>query len=365
MSRRRHSRPPADDAGLHMLAGALVAALLLGLLGALLLVDTLPGVGLVPGYRVWLGGIVVFGVVAAWLGGWLSEWLSQRDLARRRPTPRSSRTRRDGAEKDADDTATDSGVAPAPLPVAWRRVLARRCHHCRRLPEPVRREFESQLHRFMIGRKVTGIEIDVTEELRILVAASAVTLTAGWPGSEWSRLSEVLLYPKDFDEEYGFDAPELAGQAHPWGIVVMSAPSLQTSFQNRADGYHVGIHEFMHLLDMGDGEADGIPVGFGSARIEAWERLWPREENRLLRGQSVLSPYALTNRVEFLAVAAEAFFGIPVALRRSHRELYDILRDYFRQDPAAWEAASGAAAVEEASIPPRRRAKCARRRATR
>ncbi len=206
----------------------------------------------------------------------------------------------------------------------------------------------------------------MTEELRVLVAASAVTLTAGWPGSAWTRLSEVLLYPKDFDEEYGFDAPELAGQAHPWGIVVMSAPSLQASFENRAGGYHVGIHEFTHLLDMGDGEADGIPVGFGSARRAAWDRLWPREEKRLLRGQSVLSPYALTNRVEFLAVAAEAFFGIPVALRRSHRALYDILSDYFRQDPAAWETASGATApVGEASIPPRRRPKCARRRATR
>jgi MtfA peptidase len=45
--------------------------------------------------------------------------------------------------------------------------------------------------------------------------------------------------------------------------------------------------------------------------------------------------------VEFLAVAVEAFFEAPLALRKRHREAYTILSDYFRQDPAAWDDARG------------------------
>jgi MtfA peptidase len=40
-------------------------------------------------------------------------------------------------------------------------------------------------------------------------------------------------------------------------------------------------------------------------------------------------------------VAVEAFFERPLALRRGHAEVYAMLRDYFGQDPAAWDEARG------------------------
>jgi Mlc titration factor MtfA (ptsG expression regulator) len=49
----------------------------------------------------------------------------------------------------------------------------------------------------------------------------------------------------------------------------------------------------------------------------------------------VLRAYAETNPAEFFAVATEVFFTRPVALRDEDPTLYGVLRDYFRQDPAA------------------------------
>jgi len=66
-----------------------------------------------------------------------------------------------------------------------------------------------------------------------------------------------------------------------------------------------------------------------------------QEIDRLRRGKSVLDSYAMEDPVEFLAVAVETFFERPLALRRGHREVYAILRDYFAQDPAAWDEARG------------------------
>jgi Mlc titration factor MtfA (ptsG expression regulator) len=95
----------------------------------------------------------------------------------------------------------------------------------------------------------------------------------------------------------------------------------------------------MHLLDVEGGEFDGIPAGFSLRHTEDWDRIRKREERRIWRGQSALDGYGLTNRVEFLAVTAEAFVETPVALRDSHRQLYDLLAAYFCQDPGAWEEA--------------------------
>ena len=49
---------------------------------------------------------------------------------------------------------------------------------------------------------------------------------------------------------------------------------------------------------------------------------------------TVLDTYGATNPAEFFAVATEAFFERPHALRARHPELYGALGQYFRQDPA-------------------------------
>ena len=48
-----------------------------------------------------------------------------------------------------------------------------------------------------------------------------------------------------------------------------------------------------------------------------------------------LRSYAGTNPAEFFAVATEAFFTLPVAMRQDKPALYEVLSDYYRQDPAA------------------------------
>jgi MtfA peptidase len=229
----------------------------------------------------------------------------------------------------------------APFPGAWRRFLLERCDPYHRLPSDLRARFEDDLRLFVAEKRVTGVGIDASEELRLLVAASAVTLSVGWPDYEWDRLTEVLLYPQDFDRDYGFEMRELSGQAHGWGTVILSAPALLESFAHPDDGYHVGMHEFAHLVQMDQARFAEIPPGLGPTRSREWSELVEAEMGRIQRGKSALDPYAAENAVEFLAVAVEAFFEIPLELRGRHREVYAILAGYFRQDPAAWDEARG------------------------
>ena len=189
-------------------------------------------------------------------------------------------------------------------------------------------ELRSALTEAFEQQTATGqvLGVDASEELRLLVAASAVTLSVAWPDYEWDQLTEVLLYPQAFNRDYGFEDPELAGQAHHWGTVILSVPSLLDAFEDPDDGAHVGIHEFAHLVQIDSGfdqtRFGEIPSGLGPDPSRAWAALVAAEMERVRRGESVLDPYGSENPSEFLAVAVETFFEIPLELRDRHRELY-------------------------------------------
>jgi hypothetical protein len=228
-----------------------------------------------------------------------------------------------------------------PVPEAWRSLLREWCDHYNRLSDDLRSRFEDDVRIFLAEKSITGVGVEVTEDLRLLVAASAVTLSLGWPAYDWEQLNEVLLYPDDFDRDYEFGADDLAGQAHPWGTVILSVPALCQSFRDPDDAYHVGFHEFAHLLDLEQTHFDGIPLGFGDAAARRWVEIREREIPVMLRGESLLDEYGAHDPVEFLAVAVEAFFETALSMRRNHGELYELLAAYFQQDPAAWDDARG------------------------
>lgn len=228
-----------------------------------------------------------------------------------------------------------------PFPDAWRRFLEDRYEHYHRLPPELRRRFEDDVRIFLLEKRITGVGIEATDDLKLLVAASAVTLSVGWPDFEWDRLTEVLLYPDDFDRDYNLEPGEQLGETHAWGTVILSVPALHESFEDPWDAYHVGLHEFAHLLDLGQGEFEGIPAGLGPAGAAEWVALVEKERERMRRGKSVIDDYGEDDPVEFLGVAVEAFFEVSLALRLRHAEVYRILCAYFHQDPAAWDDARG------------------------
>jgi Mlc titration factor MtfA (ptsG expression regulator) len=245
------------------------------------------------------------------------------------------------ARRSAARWRTRRVALASPFPEAWRSLLREWCDHYNRLADDLRARFEDDVRILLAEKPVTGVGVEVTQELRLLVAASAVTLSLGWPTYEWEQLNEVLLYPDDFDRDYEFGVDDLSGQAHPWGTVILSVPALCQSFRDPDDAYHVGFHEFAHLLDLEQARFDGIPLGFDDAAADRWVELRDQEIPRMLRGESVLDAYGAHDPVEFLAVAVEAFFETALALRRNHAGLYELLAAFFQQDPAAWDDARG------------------------
>ena len=96
-------------------------------------------------------------------------------------------------------------------------------------------------------------------------------------------------------------------------------------------------------VEISDPERTGAGPFRGHAEYLAWARVMRAEFNSLRDAEAVGAPtlldgYGATNPTEFFAVATEAFFERPRALRARHPELYAELKGFYRQDPVAFSS---------------------------
>lgn len=132
---------------------------------------------------------------------------------------------------------------------------------------------------------------------------------------------------------------ELSGEAMDGGPVMLSWHDVRGAGHTAAAGYNVVIHEFAHVLDLASGHADGMPVLPNHLSAQEWRETWTPEFERFAgrveaEAITVLDPYGATAPEEFFAVASEAFFVQPVAMRTEHESLYDLLVRFYHQDPS-------------------------------
>lgn len=240
-----------------------------------------------------------------------------------------------------------SKAAVAPLSEADRKFLLEWSAPYSEMAAAIKAEFEEQVAHFLATRRITGVSFgeELEREDKLLVAASACTLSCGWSGFRWTDVTEVLLYPDDFDRDFQIagreedTSAELSGEAHPWGTVILSLPSLEDSFDDPHDGYHVGYHEFAHVLDrdtassVGPAGDGGLPSNISGKFAALMGKALEKTRARLALEQSPLDPYGLESPAELWAVAVEGFFELSSAIADAHPDLHQLLDLYFNQRP--------------------------------
>ena len=226
-----------------------------------------------------------------------------------------------------------------PFPSAFRDWLRRHVPLYRHLDEPARSRFERDVQIVLAEARFEGVGgVEVTDELRISVAAGVALLLHGRPGWELQLDRTFLFYPGHFGDDYTDLNPEFDGMVHPQGPVILSAPAIAESW-SRADGSNVVLHELAHLFDYDDLYADGVPSLLDPGSVEPWTALVRRETALIQRGRSMLRRYAATNPAEFFAVSTEVFFERPGDLARRHPELFETLVALYNLDPRVEDGA--------------------------
>jgi len=204
---------------------------------------------------------------------------------------------------------------------------------------------------FLDQKEFTGADgLVVDDAMAVCIAAQAVLPVLRVGLAPYDGFVGIVVHPDEvvaqrevMDDDgvvHAYDEV-LAGEAMEGGPVMLSWRDVADAGETAASGYNVVIHEFAHVLDMGDGAADGVPpLPSAQARRDWLAVLMPaydRHGEQVVCGyDTLLDPYGAQGPEEFFAVASETFFVNPKELRAEHPDLYGLLARYFRQDPAAF-----------------------------
>jgi Mlc titration factor MtfA (ptsG expression regulator) len=236
-----------------------------------------------------------------------------------------------------------------PAPAEWHNILARNVRLARGL-NAANEDLLLRVARLLLDEvpfeACGGLVLD--DEIRVTIAANAALLLYKLSYPRFTKLLRVLVYPDTFvpvraesrhDPLITESKPTL-GQAWINGMVVLSWADILHDAANHPHEGNVIIHEMAHILDAEDGRFDGTPLFDDSSQGAAWARILKRDFDRQRAAYDAgtdgpLNDYAATNRGEFFAVATEAFFCEPDRLRAQLPDLYDQMRQFFRQDHAA------------------------------
>jgi hypothetical protein len=238
------------------------------------------------------------------------------------------------------------------FPSAWESLLRKNLVHYGMLNNAERAELRASMLVLFAEKNWEGCgDLDLTDEIRVTIAAQACLLLLGISHDYYRNVESILVYPSTIvipehapgvfaraSSPVASEIPVL-GLAVAGGPVILVWDAVKRGARHPEQGHNVVYHEFAHKLDLLDGTADGTPPLADRKQRDEWVKVCSGEFQRLKilteKGQKTfLDAYGASNEAEFFAVATEEFFDRPLALLKHAPDLYHVLGAYYRQDPA-------------------------------
>jgi Mlc titration factor MtfA (ptsG expression regulator) len=240
-------------------------------------------------------------------------------------------------------------LARTPFPEEWLAYLRANVRAYGLLGPADRARLRHDLRIFLAERRWEGCAgLTVTDEMKVTISAQACVLLLAMRHDYFGDVSSILVYPSAFrtpragepDGTVG-DTVATLGQAWYRGPVILAWDEVLADGRGARPGHNVVYHEFAHRLDFAGEWREGKGPRDGRARWERWQKVMGEEYGRLVRESeqgraTVLDDYGATSPREFFAVATESFFEKPGRLKERHPRLYEVLCDYYGQDPLEW-----------------------------
>jgi Mlc titration factor MtfA (ptsG expression regulator) len=236
----------------------------------------------------------------------------------------------------------------AVLPDGWETTTARTVAHWHLLDAGERDRLGDLMEQIVVGKRWEAAHgFALTDDMRVVIAAQAALLILGLDVDDYRDVQSIIVHPTTVTLRGPRPGPggglmtdepmSIIGQAHGRrGPVIIAWDAARAGARHPERGHNVVLHEFAHKLDMLDNLIDGTPPLPDQAARQRWIEVCTAEYQRLRAGDGgpLLWAYAAVNPGEFFAVATEVFFTRPLAMREQKPELYEVLGDFYRQDPA-------------------------------
>lgn len=226
------------------------------------------------------------------------------------------------------------------FPESWKVLLNDNVLFYRNLSNVEKGRFRKRMMLFLSEVYIEAVDMELEDLDKVLIAASSVIPVFGFKEWHYNNLSGIIVYPDNFNDELQFQhhgenrtIAGLVGSGRFEKQMILSRKALRYGFENDTDKENTSVHEFVHLIDKMDGEADGVPERLLQRQyITPWLKLMHDEMEAINENKSDIRKYGGTSEVEFLAVASEYFFERPDLFRSKHPELYEMLEKCFQQN---------------------------------
>ena len=156
-----------------------------------------------------------------------------------------------------------------PFPVAWREVLEHRVPFYRTLSQAQRAKLEGLVQIFLAEKEFIGAGgLELDDEKRVIIAASAVRLVLNLDIDRFDRLREIIVYTNAYRRPE--QEPVFLGEAHDWGVVVLAWDAVCEGLARPTDGHDPALHEMAHVIDRDNGSLDGTPELHARGDYRPW-----------------------------------------------------------------------------------------------
>lgn len=245
-------------------------------------------------------------------------------------------------------------IRSQPFPEDWVATIRNYVRFFERLSNADRTELLGHVHVILAEKRFEGCAgLEITEEIRLTIAAQACLLLLHRRTDYFPRLVTILVYPTAYMVEERRPVDEnvwqegtvsrLGETGRQLGSLVLAWDAAKSGAADPSDGRNVVFHEFAHQLDYENYAADGVPglttrdqqMSWGAVMRVEFASLRAADETGI---PTLLDNYGATSPAEFFAVATEAFFERPCALRQRHPRLFAEFARYFQQDPTEYSA---------------------------
>ncbi len=234
-----------------------------------------------------------------------------------------------------------------PFPADWENILRRNLALYAALAPAEQGRLKDIAHVLVAEKEWTGCKgLVMTDEVRLTIAGAAAVLLLARDHDYFESVRSVLVYPSTFEmpaRHHMGDGvvlegrEQLLGQAWYRGPILLAWDEVLHDCRHPEEGRNVVLHEFAHQLDY-----EGAPPTTTDQDEVKWRRfgrVMQSEYQALVeasahRRATLLDSYGAASPAEFFAVATECFFCWPAQLRQFHPRLYEVLRDFYNQEPA-------------------------------
>ncbi|GAB1855503.1 zinc-dependent peptidase [Flavobacteriaceae bacterium MHTCC 0001] len=193
-----------------------------------------------------------------------------------------------------------------------------------RLEEKHQQYFRHRVATFLKKKQFEGMQgFEITQDVKILVASTAVMLTFGFRNYLIPYIEKIVIYPTIYYSRFSKTTNKGEFNAR-LKTMVLSWDNFVEGHKIEDDKLNLGIHEFAHAIHFSSIKSDDINAilfvdTFNELRNDLTNNSRLKQD---LAASELIRDYAFTNDSELLAVVIETFIESPKALKTEFPTVY-------------------------------------------